>query len=638
MTSDNPKAPQARTDLHDMLKQAPAAIAILKGKNHVFEYANPLYMQLIGQNRDVLEKPLIEALPEIKEQGFVDILDKIYTSGQPYTGAETRVQLDQQASGVLTDTYLNFTYQPIKNDQGEVEAIFVHVVDITEQVRARQKIQESEEKYRSLFEAMDQGFCIIEMLFDADNRPLDYRFLEINPTFEEQTGLKDAIGKTARELVPNLEQWWFDIYGGVALTGEPSRFIEGSDVMGRWFDVYAFRLGGAESRKVALLFTDITERKKAEEERSRLLALEHAARQKAEQSAAQITLLQALTSAFAQALRLSEIVDIVRNKAVPILGAQRGAIFLLSEDGEALQDVDENNDSRVPLTAPHPAAEAVRTQSPVWPQNFNRFPHDTQALACIPLFISGKIGGVIEIAYAQPHAFDQQEYGLLGAIADQCAQAIDRIRLYKKEQELVVHEERNRLARELHDAVSQALFSANVIAEALPLLWKQSPEKSFGRLQQLHKLTTGALAEMRTLLLELRPENVVKTKLDDLITQLANATQSRRQIDISLRFVGKQLLPEEVHHAIYRITQEALNNAVKHSHAANIKVSLKQTAAYTALVIADNGQGFTTETIKAGFGVSFMHERAANIGALLSIKSDTASGTRVRLLWKMEQL
>lgn len=94
------------------------------------------------------------------------------------------------------------------------------------------------------------------MIFDPENTPVDYRFIEINLTFESQTGPKNAAGKTARELVPDLEDHWFQIYGKVALTGKPIRFVEGSDAMGRWFDVYAFSLGGKDSRKVALLFTE----------------------------------------------------------------------------------------------------------------------------------------------------------------------------------------------------------------------------------------------------------------------------------------------------------------------------------------------------------------------------------------------
>ncbi len=108
--------------------------------------------------------------------------------------------------------------------------------------------------------ALDQGFCVIESLFDASGRAVDYRFLETNLAFEKQTGLKNAVGITARELVPTLEGHWIDTYGRVALTGIPIRFEEEAPSMGRWFDGYATRVGGDDSRQVALPFTDITER------------------------------------------------------------------------------------------------------------------------------------------------------------------------------------------------------------------------------------------------------------------------------------------------------------------------------------------------------------------------------------------
>jgi PAS domain S-box-containing protein len=127
------------------------------------------------------------------------------------------------------------------------------------------KARRSEDRYRALFDTMDQGVCVCEMLFDESGRPVDYRFLEVNQLFAQMTGLHDAAGKTAREMVPNLEEHWFELYGRVALTGEPARFVSGSDAMGRWFEVGAFRVGDAVERTFAVLFTDITQRRRTED-------------------------------------------------------------------------------------------------------------------------------------------------------------------------------------------------------------------------------------------------------------------------------------------------------------------------------------------------------------------------------------
>jgi PAS domain S-box-containing protein len=131
--------------------------------------------------------------------------------------------------------------------------------------RVEDALRASEARYRTLFDAMDEGFCILQMIFDGAEQPIDYRFLEINPAFERQTGLRDAVGRRALELVPDLEPRWFTMYGEVACTGQSKRFEDHSEPMGRWFDVFAFRIGAPEERKVALLFSDITQRKEAEQ-------------------------------------------------------------------------------------------------------------------------------------------------------------------------------------------------------------------------------------------------------------------------------------------------------------------------------------------------------------------------------------
>ena len=125
-------------------------------------------------------------------------------------------------------------------------------------------LRESEARYRALFEAIDTGFCIIEMKFDGEQRPTDYRFVEVNPAFAGQTGLADAVGKWMRELAPDHEQHWFDIYGRIALTGEAVRFENVAAALGRWYDVYAFRIGEPGAHHVAILFNDISDRRRAE--------------------------------------------------------------------------------------------------------------------------------------------------------------------------------------------------------------------------------------------------------------------------------------------------------------------------------------------------------------------------------------
>jgi PAS domain S-box-containing protein len=144
--------------------------------------------------------------------------------------------------------------------------------DVTERREAETRLREAEERYLALFTAIDQGFCTLEVRFDANDRPVDYRFLEVSPSFERQTGIVNGAGRWMRDIAPEQDETWFERYGRVARTGEPARFEEHSTPLGRWWNVYAFRIGDPATRRVGVLFHDITERKHAEAERERLVA------------------------------------------------------------------------------------------------------------------------------------------------------------------------------------------------------------------------------------------------------------------------------------------------------------------------------------------------------------------------------
>ncbi|QNF34837.1 PAS domain S-box protein [Adhaeribacter swui] len=152
----------------------------------------------------------------------------------------------------------------LTGEDGQVIKLVGASIDITDIKKAEKALQKSEEKYRTLFNSMDEGYCIIQMLYNEENEPYNWIFLEVNPAFEKNNGLSNATGKTILELTPNIEPKWFEIYGRVATTGQPNRFEEDSPALNRWFSLYAFRVGIPEERKVAVLFNDITQRKNAE--------------------------------------------------------------------------------------------------------------------------------------------------------------------------------------------------------------------------------------------------------------------------------------------------------------------------------------------------------------------------------------
>jgi signal transduction histidine kinase len=229
---------------------------------------------------------------------------------------------------------------------------------------------------------------------------------------------------------------------------------------------------------------------------------------------------------------------------------------------------------------------------------------------------------------------------VLQSLANLTAIAIQEARLYAQAQEAATLEERSRLARELHDAVTQTLFSASLIGEVLPALWESDPVEGQELLGELRQLTRGALAEMRTLLLELRPTALVESDIQDLLRQLGEAVTGRSGLPVSVQIEGEPLLPAEVHVALYRIAQEALNNVVKHAHATEVSVLLRcggpsgedqeEYSRTARLEVRDNGCGFDPGSVPADrLGLGIIRERAEAIGAALEITTGPGEGTAV---------
>jgi signal transduction histidine kinase len=265
------------------------------------------------------------------------------------------------------------------------------------------------------------------------------------------------------------------------------------------------------------------------------------------------------------------------------------------------------------------------------PENIRSFMH-------VPIEIKGQIFGVFNADYTEPRAFGEDEMRLFTALAQRAALAIQNAQLYEQAQELAVVEERQRLARDLHDAVTQTLFSTSLIAEVLPRIWERNPEEGQRRLGEVRELTRGALAEMRTLLLELRPATLLEANLGDLLRQLGEAITGRARVPVDVQIEGEvaQMSPD-IKVALYRIAQESLNNVAKHSGAGQATVHLCYGPGQVNLDITDDGCGFDVKDIPPDhLGVGIMRERAETIGAKLTIESQVEQGTKVTVVWTKE--
>lgn len=254
----------------------------------------------------------------------------------------------------------------------------------------------------------------------------------------------------------------------------------------------------------------------------------------------------------------------------------------------------------------------------------------------VPLVVKERVIGKLTLDHREPNHYTTRHAELALAFANQAAVAIENASLYEHARESAAAAERNRLARDLHDAVTQTLFSASLIAEVLPRLWERSPDEVRRRLEELRQLTRGALAEMRTLLLELRPHTLTEVPLESLLGQLAEATTGRARIPVRLEVSGPGDLPPEVSEGLYRIAQEALNNVAKHSGASRAAVRLRRVATgQVELAVDDDGRGFDLTRVRPNsLGLGIMRERAELIGARLEIRSEPGHGTRIVALWQ----
>jgi signal transduction histidine kinase len=257
----------------------------------------------------------------------------------------------------------------------------------------------------------------------------------------------------------------------------------------------------------------------------------------------------------------------------------------------------------------------------------------------VPLRVKDELYGGLMLYYVEPRKFSAEEIELAEMFGDQAVLAIENARLRTSAERTAVAAERNRIARDLHDSVTQTLFSATLIAEVLPKLVERNGNEGMKRLEELRQLTRGALAEMRTLLLELRPATLTEVSIDELLRQLTEAARGRARIPIEMRLNVTSPLPPDAKVAFYYIAQEALNNVAKHARASTVEVELESHEGGAVLSVRDDGQGFDVSRVTPEhLGLAIMRERSESIHGELSIISAPGEGTEIRVRWQPEEM
>jgi PAS domain S-box-containing protein len=545
--------------------------------------------------------------------------------------------------------------------------------------------QESEARYRILFETLIEGFCTIEMIFDANGSPVDYRFLEINPAFEKQTGLRNAQGKLMRELAPDHEAHWFELYGKVALTGEPVHFENEAKALGRYYDVRAYRVGGPDSRKVAILFNDITEQKQADgklqAQLERMGLLQQITRAIGER--------QDLKSIFGVAIRTLEdrlpidfgclcLYDST-DKRLTVTGLGLRGHDLAAELGLTEQThiaIDENGLAR--CVRGHLVYEPdVNGVSFPFPQRLARA--GLRSVVAAPLMVESQIFGVLIAARREPDSFSSGECEFLRQLSEHVALAAHQAQLYgalqaayedlRQTREAVMQQERLRalgqmasgIAHDINNAISPVALYTDSLLERESNLSAQGRGQleiiqraihdvaaTVARLREFYRQRESQLTLMPVDLNELVPQAVdlTRARWSDMPQQRGIVIQARTELaDDPPVIMG---IESEIREALTNLIFNAVD-AMPEGGTLTLRTKVvgnpSDQSRQVQLEVSDTGGGmdeearrrclepfFTTKGERGtGLGLAMVYGMAQRHGAEIDIESAVGRGTTLRL-------
>lgn len=664
--------------LHGIVESSDLAI-ISKTLEGVITSWNPGAERLFGFSAlEAVGQPMQMLIPLERVQEEPEILQRL-ARGERIDHFETvRVAKDGRRIDISA------TISPIKDGHGRVIGASKIARDIADHKRAEAAVRDSEVRYRTLFETLIEGFCTIEMIFDAQGKPLDYRFLEINPAFEKQTGLHDAQGKLMRDLAPDHEAHWFEIYGKVALTGEPVHFENEAKALGRYYDVRAYRVGGAESRKVAILFNDITDRKRAA---SRL-----------QSQLARMNLLHEITRAVGERQDLSSIFQIVIRTLEDQLPLDFGCVCRYDPTARRLTI------TRVGLRSEDLASELALTErsnieidenglsrcvsgDSVYEPDISHVPFafpqrlaagGLRALVAVPLQVERKVFGVLIAARREPRSFSSGECEFLRQLSEHIALAAHQAQLYsalqsayedlRQTQAAILQQERlkalGQMASGIAHDINNALSPVALYTESLLEKETQLSEQGRGSVQIIQRAVAdiaATVARMREFYRQREPQLILTpVDLNQLVPQVVDLTRARwndmpqqRGVVINLR---TQLADDlSLIMGVENELREALTNLIFNAVDAMPEggtLTLRSRATETSQIyieVSDTGLGmdeatrarclepfFTTKGERGtGLGLAMVYGVVQRHSGTLEIESQLGRGTTVRLSFSL---
>jgi PAS domain S-box-containing protein len=515
-----------------------------------------------------------------------------------------------------------------------------------ERHRIESMVRRREQEYRSLINDVFNTSMVAVLILDHA-----YRVVWCNEATEVYFGIKRErlIGRDSRRVIEEDLKCVFadpDDYSARLLAAyESGEFTDRFECHvtpddgreDRWLEHWSqpIRQGLYAGGRIEQ-YTDITARKR----------LEIAEREQRQFTEA----LRDVAALITSTLNLNEVLERIMTALARLIPYDKVSIVIVEEEGYSLAESPQHDQQKVTLKPVHHDYQwllraIANATSPLiladmaeQEQMRALQPHEAlRAYVGAPIRLQQQTIGMINVFSRQAGFYAEADGERLMAFAELAAIAIQNAQLFQRSQALATIEERQRLARDLHDSVSQTLFTTRTLAESMLRRWDKDPQRARELAEEVYHQTATALAEMRILLFELRPAALTQMSLRQLFEQYLQPIRDRRQFELILDIPEMPALPPEVQISLYRIVQEALNNIDKHAHASQVVVRGTAQRDHIQVEIVDDGVGFDpSATAASSMGLHIMRERAESIGAALSIDSELSRGTKITITWYVE--
>ena len=537
--------------------------------------------------------------------------------------------------------YFEGYIEPLRNADGSIEGCIGVALDITERIRSEEAQREREQQYRNIFETTSDGMVII----NADGQIVD-----ANPAACRMSGYpyEEFIQLSPMSFIRSDQQEPLEKFFNAVQTGRRlERQATGIRRDGSEFDleVRASQFRQAGERNVLAVLRDVTERVRS------FQLLEQRVRERTRELSSLLAFSRQASATLEvrplMELVVEEVSRLVDNTGVSLLMLEGETLKMAAHRGPLPATTAEQ--VRVAVNDPGLRTLLLANPTPIVLSDVQRESQKAEAIRraggallyqgealhsimWIPLMVKQQLIGGLGIGHKEPGKYTDRDAGLVQAIAAQASVALENARLYEQAHELAVVHERQRLARELHDSVTQSLYSLSLMAEAARrLVAAGKTDRGMVYLVRIGESAQQVLKEMRLLVYELRPLMLERDGLASALKQRLETVEGRAGVETKLVVDGAGLLPERIETELYRIAQEALNNSLKHSNASSVAVYLETKGDPVGLTVRDNGRGFSTEEIadKGGLGLASMQERAQRLGGHVDVASAPGKGVTI---------